>query len=187
MAVKKVVPWQIRFPDHSSRICALLTGYGELEFLTYCAVSAAQQEDDVSFRVLFRLRNESQRIDIADAILFPSAEKNNIAGQYGHVIGALRHCRNIRNTYAHCHWQTPDGRLSYCDLQETAKTQSNTRLQFVSAELDFLDEQLSYFTYCSDGLLWLRQVFEHKNSAGPSPTIAAPQARSKPILGSPAS
>jgi len=56
-------------PKEAEIIGRLLAGYGELEFIVYECVKVALGRSTIAARLLFRVRSEKTRLDIADAIL----------------------------------------------------------------------------------------------------------------------
>src|SRR5690349_14601379 len=98
----------IEFDGHAEEqavIGQMLMAYGEFEFAAASLIGYAIADDDMAARLFFRVRGESARLDVADAILRPYFTKLNLAGQWGCAIGALRYCKDIRNQYSHCNWQ----------------------------------------------------------------------------------
>jgi hypothetical protein len=92
------------FPQHREIVGRLLIAYGELEWaLTVCVQNALNVTPSEASRILFRVRGESARIEVADAIARPLFAKVDLGAKWGNAIGAARHCRKIRNQYAHCH------------------------------------------------------------------------------------
>ena len=116
-----LIPWIDRFPDEAKLIGTILTSYGELEFWMASCVGRAI-DDSTAFRTIFRMRNESQRIDAADALLYPKMKLLKLSGAYSHVIGAMRFCRTLRNQYSHCHWSPSDKHLLFFNMESTAFT-----------------------------------------------------------------
>jgi hypothetical protein len=94
------------FPDEQEAIGKMLIAYGELEFAILGCIGAVLNSDMAqALRILFRVRGEGARIEVADAILRPAFAKVGLGGKWGNALGAARACKNIRNQYAHCHWQ----------------------------------------------------------------------------------
>jgi hypothetical protein len=109
----------------------MLLAYGEIEFVLLSLVSQVL-DDDVSTgtRVLFRVRGEGARMEVADAILRPAYRKADLEGKWGVAIGAAKHCKNIRNQYAHCHWQiSSDERSLYFINLDAEVSSSSEKLQ----------------------------------------------------------
>ena len=184
----KLAPWFERFPNEAKLVGSILTGYGELEFWLATCVGTAMRDNNTAFRLIFRLRNESQRIDAADALLYPAMKKLKLAGPYSHVIGAMRHCRTIRNQYSHCHWFQEAGKpfkLKFYNLESTAFTsEGDGPLNLVETSAALLAEQVAYFEYCLEG--WRYLIVEQDVRAGRLSvnTFDKPKARQQPKLDS---
>lgn len=172
--------WFADFPEEALLIGCLLTGYGELEFDAFTCASEALQNEHLAFRLLFRLRSEGQRIDVVDSIMHPLMREFSMDGHYGHVIGAFRHCRTIRNTYAHCHWHHENNRLCYLNFEEAAQSPDyDSPAKIVPASLPLLRRQVSYFEYCSSGFLYLHSEMIRQRG-GPPHDREAPKPQQKP-------
>jgi hypothetical protein len=144
-------------PAEAFNLASILAGYGELEFCLQECLGTVLRDDGASVRLLFRIRSESQRIDAADSILRPAMKELGAEGAYGQMLGALRWCRSMRNTYAHCHWWGSDGVLWYTNLAETAKRlDDNVMLRFVAVDAALLTEQDAFFGYTAECLHHLR-------------------------------
>jgi hypothetical protein len=179
--------WVDRFQVEAKLIGSILTGYGELEFWMATCVATSLNDTATAFRTIFRLRNESQRIDVADALLYPVMKKHGLSGAYSHAVGAMRHCRTIRNQYSHCHWEPVTGakRLSFFNLEAAAFTSNDDSPAVKTFDVDvpLLTEQVSYFEYCLDGYCYL--VEQLKRLAGEEPRdcpTPKPKARKPPKL-----
>jgi hypothetical protein len=93
-----------RFPDEAAILGRLLAGYGEIEFILGLCADHALKGQHAGLRALFRLRSESNRLEVADAILRPLASEIDLLPKYETALAAIKHCKKIRNQYAHCHW-----------------------------------------------------------------------------------
>jgi len=134
----------------------LLAGYGELEFdLANCVSGVLGEDKETGFRVLFRAKGESARIDIADAILFPFYKAAGLRDVYKTFLGAMRHCKTIRNQYAHCHWLDRDGVVYFVDLDTPVKRETGIPLAFVPVTKELLKQQEEFFCYCAELLIFL--------------------------------
>lgn len=184
----KVAPWQIRFPKEAQLVGAILAGYGELEFELFQCASSSMNDLNTAFRAMFRMRNESQRIELADALVAPAIAKHKLAGEYGHAIGAIRLCRTIRNNFAHCHWRSFDEPLllQYCNLENAANSkQGDPIIRFKNVSIDLLEQQVSYFGYCSDWLQHIHYEIERRSGRIGAHTWPAPTVRPQPKIHSP--
>lgn len=82
----------------------ILAGYTEIEFQLLMCVVAVTEDVDSAVKALYRTRGESQRIEIADALCRQRIKALDMGGDYENAIGAMHHCKKIRNQYSHCHW-----------------------------------------------------------------------------------
>ena len=146
------------FPREREIIGQLLIAYGELEFaLMGCLRQALSGDIDTATRVLFRVRGESARIEVADAIIRPAYAKVGLEAKWGNAIGAVRVCKNIRNQYAHCHWQVlKDGVLRFMNLDvDAAVSEGSVQPRLIPLSLDLLERQFLYLEYALDWLYFL--------------------------------
>ena len=181
----KITPWQIKFPEEARLVGALLSGYGELEFELNMCVGAGMGDQTVAFRALFRMRNEGQRLDLAEALIDPAIKHYKLEGEFAHAIGAIRHCKAIRNNFAHCHWHHTDDppALRYCNMEDAAKSRGNeTILNFRPADIELLTEQVSFFGYCSDWFAYLNHELEVRAGKLESHDWPKPKARPLPRI-----
>src|SRR4051794_31432912 len=75
-------------PEEGAIIGRLLAGYGELEVdLALCVAATLDDDVDTAFRIMFRLRGESQRIEIADAFI-QQHYSAGLRSEYGEALGA---------------------------------------------------------------------------------------------------
>jgi hypothetical protein len=87
---------------------------------------------------------------------------------------AASHCKNIRNQYAHCHWQLHDKKLHFLDLDEEAKSHHDQMLEmtvtFRPIDRTLLEKQFQYFEYAAGCAYHLRdQLILKAMSASHSP------------------
>jgi hypothetical protein len=133
----------------------MLIAYGELEFaLLGCVRKASKRDMHTCVRILFRAKGESARLGIADAILRPVfAARGNLEDKWITAYAAIRHCKNIRNQYAHCHWRIHKGKLCFIDLDEEAKSHYGPmHVVYRPVDLALLERQFLYFGYAIDYL-----------------------------------
>lgn len=148
-------------PKEREIISTLLIGYGELEFgLMGCLGAALNNDMDTSTRILFRVRGESPRIEVADAIIRPIFTKVGLGGKWGNAVGAARVCKNVRNQYAHCHWLLTDGILRFVNLDaEAGAADGPLNVEAIPLKIDLLGWQLDYFKYALDWLYYLHAEY----------------------------
>ena len=143
------------FPKERNLIGQMLLAYGELEFAILGCVSQALNDDiPTTTRILFRVRGETARIAVSDAIMRPTLSKYpKLASKWIMAHSAANHCKNIRNQYAHCHWQLLDKKLHFLDLDEEAKSHHNQmvdmKVTFRPIDHTLLEKQFQYFEYAA--------------------------------------
>lgn len=143
------------FLEEKSLIGDMLIAYGEIEFATARLISTVlNQEDWAGVKILFRVRGESARLAVADALIRPYYEAKNLDSKWGNALGAARTCILIRNQYAHCHWWARAGEpLCFLNLDEEAKLLDDaTEMKLQIVDQSLLQEQHRYFEYA---LMWL--------------------------------
>jgi hypothetical protein len=163
----------------------LLIDYGELELdLMNCIQVARQLDLNSTLKSMFRVRGETNRVDIADALGRVPYVTRGLAAEFDAMIAALRHCLRIRNKYAHAYWHDPaqGTQLCYVSLEELAKEDDEVRdlgnLTFFFIDEPLLLQQEQFFEYTRDLITHLN--YEGRLRAGalrdhpyPLPTIVA--------------
>jgi hypothetical protein len=92
---------------------------------------------------------------------------------------AISYCKNIRNQYAHCHWQLTDEKLAFLNLDEEAKSQAGEmNVTFRLIDQPLLEEQLQYFDYAVN---WLYHLRDQLILAAGKKTQSQPFPAPKPI------
>jgi hypothetical protein len=132
------------FPREMLVIGRLLVDYGELELDLMNCVQAARSFDlNATLKVMFRVRGESNRIDIADGLGRTAYVAVNLETEFDSMIAAMKHCLRIRNKYAHAYWHDPDmGKmLCYVSVEELAKKPAEVR-DLTNLKFFFIDEDL---------------------------------------------
>jgi hypothetical protein len=162
----------------------MLLGYGELEFWFTNLLCIKFNNASQGFRVLFRVRSESQRIKIGDAIIRPDMEKAGLGDVYAEAYGAMRHCLSIRNQYAHCHFKDVDGILKFTNLEDFVKGPNGNTVTFRSIIPPTLIEQDEFFGYTSDLLVHLSAELERALGRENPRSYPRPPRRQPPSLNS---
>lgn len=156
------------FPTEATLIGRILAGYTDLEVDLMHCVRASWNLDTV-FKVMYRGRGETQRIEIADSFGRKAHRALNLGTQFEMGLGAVRHCLKIRNQYAHCIWWNDNsGSLAFANLEDLAKVNdevadlrgANVRHVTVAQ----LESQFAYFEYASNLLIWV--LHEGNKAAG---------------------
>jgi hypothetical protein len=182
-----ILPTFAQFPNESAIIGRLLAGYSILEIDLLNCVQMATGDFDAALKALFRIRGEARRIEAGEKLAAPIYTSLGLAPDFGEAIAAMRHCRLIRNQYAHCQWwNDADGRFVFANLEDVAKqswpVQSLRTLppRYVKASL--LNDQEAFFKYTDDILAWVN--YEGRLRAGKlaNQPLAKPQRLSQPPL-----
>ena len=183
--IECILPQFERHPQELAVIGRLVAGYGELEFtLATCAV-VYTGDIAMGYRLIFRFRSESTRIQIADTIIRGHANKIGLGPFYEHCLGALRYCLKIRNQYAHCHWPKPEnGILGFHELESSFVGPNLKPTDFKPIDLDLLNAQEAYFCYTRDCLIYLRSETIFRISQKPH-SLSKPQLMQRPNLHNP--
>jgi hypothetical protein len=138
-----------QFPRERELIGDMLMAYGELEFVLIGFIGEALNLDlNTATRILFRVRGETARLSVADAILRPIFSKHELEAKWINAFCAADHCKNIRNQYAHCHWQLSHGKLHFIDMDEDSRSTDETlSVTLRPIDLPLIERQHLYFQY----------------------------------------
>jgi len=161
----------------------LLIAYGEIEYaLLGCLRRVLDNDIHTATRVLFRVKGEGAKIEVSDAIMRPAFIKVGLGPKWGNAIGAARICKNIRNQYAHCHWNLQDGILNFLNLDDDSQSaEGPIEVAFIKLDLSLLEEQLTYYKYAQDWLYYLAPEYQKRagrltsHDQSEPKSIAAPQ------------
>jgi hypothetical protein len=165
-------PIHARFPKQMAIIGRLLIDYGELELDVMNCVQVARQFDlNSTLKSMFRVRGETNRVDIADALGRVPYVTLSLADEFDTMIAALRHCLRIRNKYAHAYWHdlAQGTQLCYVSLEELAKEDAevkdlgNLTFFFINEPLLLLQEQ--YFLYARELINYLNHEGRQRTGA----------------------
>lgn len=162
----------------------LLVDYGELELdLMNCVQVLRNYDLNSTLKSMFRLRGETNRIDIADALGRAPYTAVKMTAEFDAVIAAVRQCLRIRNRYAHALWHNPDQVLCYVSLEELAKGDDEVRdlaaLTFFYIDEPLLLKQEAFFEYTRALINYVNhegqfQTGKHKQRIFPLPTPVQP-------------
>lgn len=155
----------IQHPTERDMIGKIILAYGELEVMLTDLLRAALDGDTMAaIKVLYRLRSESNRIDIADAIVRPKVAKHGLEGQYDEALNALNHCKKIRNHYTHSQWITENGVLRFGSLDDAARAQGQSKIRFRAISPCTLRRQYDYFGYTQHILSYVADQYRLKTA-----------------------
>lgn len=154
-----ILPVFSRYPDEGRIVGQLVTGWGELEFgLAHC-ISQITNDADMTFKVMFRARGESNRIVLADALARSRLTPGQHLDFYDRTLSGLKVCLKIRNQYAHSNWlDDPSRGLLFVALEEIVEANAPVDLGTLSqhpAPLALLEEQERFFEFIGQSLDWL--------------------------------
>ncbi len=189
--IRPIMPAFIHCPNEAAIIGRLLAGYGDLEFSLCHLVRWVIGDQDSAFKALFRTRGETQRIDIADALMRQRVIDAGHETAYGMTISNMRFCLKIRNQFAHCHWLVqPELELHFIDMEEQAGRGNNQILDLAALTqfriaVPTLQEQEEFFRLTDEGLGYL--IYEFQILAGilTKNLFEAPKPLSRPPLHTP--
>ena len=170
-----------KFPEELAKAGFLLLTYGEVEFKAAEALYAALNDQEAAFRALFSKRGEERRIRTFEKLMRPAVAKHKLEDALEIVVEQFDNCREIRNRYAHCHWDHIGSSLSYFDMEAAVKqTEFSILLQQLPISASQLDEEFRYFAHCSQGLLFLEEEINLREGRSPGHCADYPTPRDVP-------
>jgi hypothetical protein len=152
------------YPAEGAAIGRLLCYYGELEFRLALCVGQAIGSTIGGLRAIFRLRSESSRLQVADAVARTPFADVGLQNDFADALGAIRHCLKIRNQFAHCHWGQSKGGLRFISLQDEAdRAEGFAGLdwgEWSYSGAALLAEQEAYFAYTYNQFEFITAEFQ---------------------------
>ena len=150
----------IQFDYHSAErrlIGKIILAYGELEIAVMQLLATTLNGDTyTAVRTLYRLRSESNRLEVADALVSPHLSKHTLNGAWCEAYAAMKCCKAIRNNYAHGQWLSHRGQLRFGDLDKAALTKGpSCAITMRPLSLATLKKQWAYFEYTHHQLAWI--------------------------------
>ena len=146
----------------------LLVDYSDLEISLMHCVSNVRGDLDSTLKAMFRVRGETPRINIADALAHQEYSKLGMQDQFAEAIAAMRYSLKIRNKFTHSYWHNPLDGLCYVSLEDLAETNDKVLdlagLDFFYLDITLLERHQAYFRY-TEGLLAFVN-FEGRRLAG---------------------
>src|SRR4051812_40687191 len=101
---RTILPDFVKFQAEANIVGRLLAGYTGLELALMNCVQMVRNDFDATLKMMFRIRSESQRLSLADALARNDYHDLNLGTQFEMMMADFRHCLKIRNQYAHCVW-----------------------------------------------------------------------------------
>jgi hypothetical protein len=178
--------------EEASLIGAMLANYGELEFcLTHC-LAAIVGDVNAAFQDMYGERGEQRRIDLMYRQR-PHFLKVGIEAEFLSTMGQMRHCKLLRDQYAHAWFSWTGGSIGWgpgphpiqrtlklVSLEEAVKDPAGLNAQPVSLPLPLLQEQAAYFSNTQDWIMWLQAQIETAAGKAQTPKPERPELRVKP-------
>lgn len=143
------------YPEETTIIGRLLIGYSHLELALAGMLGQHFDDLETGYRIVFRARSESERINIADAILRPAFANMKLLDKYLEGLKALRDCMEIRNYYAHSNFKEGKNFLGFTKLEELAEEVRKPDVRFRRVRLEVLNKQLDFFRFTERWLVSL--------------------------------
>lgn len=174
------------YPEEGDLITVMVAGYNELEFELNALLGYVLADINQGTRIFYRLRSESQRLQVADAIIRPKCEAVKLSNAYAATYGALNWAKNTRNRYAHSQWADRNGYLCYFDLEEGAKTHAgDIILDLKPVDVPVLKQQVEYFRYAGQWLTYLSDEYRNRSGQQTTHRSEAPKEMRQPPKHSP--
>ena len=144
-------------PEERKAIADLILAYGDLESSLLNLLQAALNGDTyTAVRAMYRVRSESNRLEIVDALVTPRLAEQKLDGAWGEAYAAMKCCMGIRNRYAHSQWLHDDGELRFGNLDEAAnKKGPKCKIVMLPLSAGVLTEQRRYFEYAHHQINWI--------------------------------
>jgi hypothetical protein len=146
-------------PEVAASIGRILAGYPQIEYSMVECLDAVCDDYDAVFKCLFRVRGETQRVEIADALGRHLYHEIDLGTEFEMTFGAIRHLLRTRNQYAHAHWLATETGMSMVDMEELAKStvyaggEGKVSLHRVTPKI--VQRQEQYGDYVNSLITWL--------------------------------
>lgn len=165
MAVKLYMPLPFdTFRAEGDIIGRMVIEYGDLEWDLCLLVSHVIEDLDIAVKTLYRSRGETQRIDIADALIRNRIDQK-VRQIYETTLAHIRVCLTIRNRYAHANWlHAGSDKLCYIDIEELAKSNAPVdmqNMQLYHLDMDTVKDQARFFMEVMQNLRYLNMEIQY--------------------------
>ncbi len=178
---RTIMPSFQKFSAEAPIIGNLLAGYTDLELSLLNCVQVIRDDFDAVLKAMFRVRGETNRINIADGLGRDRYRMLGLETEFSQAIAAMRHCMKIRNQFAHCvYWDDNTGRLAIAYLEDAADTDEAVNnfdaMPVHHVDVALLSKQEAYFCYTNDLIAWLNYEgrYRSKKLAQPFGPFPAP-------------
>lgn len=182
-----VMPAFITCPKEAAIIGRLLAGYGEIEFVVHECLRVALGSSSISARILYRVRSEKARLDLADAVLRAVCDSHSLDKEYEQAIDGANYCRKVRNQYAHCHWLGDEKEgLFFTNIEPSAQQKrGEIVMAFLHVDEPLLQKQEAYFAQTQSRFFCLSMALQKAAAKEPIPTFSIGKAIQPPPLNNP--
>lgn len=160
------------FPQEAAIIGSLVVGYGEIEYDLATCVEAVVGVGEPSrgFKAMYCSKGEDGRLKLADVLCRSSFAERGLGDGFAETLHGVRHCKKIRNQYAHSNWTTAksavgeihewsEGGLRLVLLEESARKAGPMIFELRTITLKLLNEQDAYFRNVRDWLIYLQVAY----------------------------
>jgi hypothetical protein len=172
-----------KFPDEAAIIGRMIIAYADFQSKYIRFVTVATGGDtDSAVRLLFKTRSETARLETFDKLVRPIALSMGIEALHENSFKKMVVCKNLRNQYAHCQWDTDDTVLSWISFEEAAQTDSGPIImEKHHVPLKLLQKQEAFFVNTEHTFVHYRNEIRarldpnHTNDIAPPPTMHPPR------------
>jgi hypothetical protein len=158
------------FPDEAALIGAMVVGYGELDITMVSCAGNAMQLLLPLLDALDQVNSEFTRIEIVRRLASPAFERLGLLPQFTRALAAQNECREVRNTFAHCHYGYDyKSGLMYVKARDLfSSTKKPSELPWRDLTVDGLKTQEAYFEATRKLWLWLDMSLPYARKKEPS-------------------
>ena len=160
-------------------IAEMILGYSELEYRMFMITSIVKPEDTEAYDLFFSIDGEAQRIKLFSILCKKYVERLGYGESFSDLIGAIKHCKKIRNQYAHKAWSHINDRLA---LMNYKKNNSGivSKIEYFHTSTEIISDQYKYFTLTVLKATHLNETLKAHPAA--APIIELPNFPEKPRL-----
>jgi hypothetical protein len=143
--------------------------YGEMEWDLCLFVGHVIDNPDTALKAMYRSRGETQRIDVADALVRNRLEVGKLRTTYEETLAHMRRCLKFRNQYAHTNWvDIPSEGLCYINFECAASSDKeadvNTLPRFCLNQ-EIVEDQQRFFVEVFQNLRYLSMEIQARNGS----------------------
>lgn len=185
-------PGLTQCPEEASLIGAMVVNYGELEFCLAQCLGAVIGDNILALKLIYQDRGEDRRINICNTMMHARFRAIKLDALFTETIDQVRHCKIIRNQYAHgwfswsafsIGWgENPRTRkvmLKLVALEDSGGDPTDFSVAPKNLPLELLKDQADYFINAQDWIMWLQN--EAERAAGkPLEKLDRPKRAAKP-------